>query len=184
MTAPLAVAWRPTRDTVEAIIPYRRLEPYFRLGSDAPNTLVFQRGVDAAVTVVTAEVGTVEEGQYELAQLAASYHVAATFDTGFASGFTSSERYDETETRITGFWARYAELLDLLRRSTQGGSTRASALAAGYTRGRGFDDAGQTMNPDLHAVTESANDRMTVGTFHGWTPPELVILNRYRRRTA
>lgn len=67
-----------------------------------------------------------------------------------------------------------------------------------YTRDRGFDTAG-VPNDALAAVIVSAtarlvtnpeqSERVTVGdyseafaTFAGWTLPELVVLNRYRRR--
>jgi len=73
-----------------------------------------------------------------------------------------------------------------------------AALASSYTRGVGFDDEGEPAE-DLAAVITTATARLTrkpdqvpneevgpfkVGgaSFTGWSLPELVVLNRYRRR--
>lgn len=74
------------------------------------------------------------------------------------------------------------------------------AFARAYTRGRGFSADGTTVEDDLAAVVISATARLTtnpaqlerehageyiaVGSFAGWTLPELAVLHRYRRRTA
>lgn len=74
-----------------------------------------------------------------------------------------------------------------------------SALAKGYTRGRGFD--GLTPNQDIAAAIVTASARLAAnptqlatdqatgpfsqsfrGGFQGWTLAELAVLNRYRVR--
>jgi hypothetical protein len=74
-----------------------------------------------------------------------------------------------------------------------------SALAKGYTRGRGFD--GVTPNKDVAAVIVTASARLAANTgqlpvdqatgpfsrrvrdaFQGWTLAETFVLNRYRKR--
>jgi hypothetical protein len=74
-----------------------------------------------------------------------------------------------------------------------------TALAKGYTRGRGFD--GVTPNQDVAAVIVTASARLAAntgqlpvdevtgpfsrsvrGAFQGWTLAELIVLNRYRVR--
>lgn len=72
-----------------------------------------------------------------------------------------------------------------------------TALAKGYTRGRGF--VGGAPAEDLAAVIATASARLaanpeqvgqTTGPFHvdagftGWTLPELAVLNRYRKRAT
>jgi hypothetical protein len=75
-----------------------------------------------------------------------------------------------------------------------------AAFARGYTRGRGFDVDGAECAPDLAAVIIAATARLvtnpsqverenvdgyeTVGSFAGWTLPEVFVLHQYRRRTA
>ncbi len=73
------------------------------------------------------------------------------------------------------------------------------AFVRAYTRDRGFPVAG-TIPEDLAAVVitatarlvtnpaqlerEHAGEYIAVGSFAGWTLPELAVLHRYRRRTA
>lgn len=73
------------------------------------------------------------------------------------------------------------------------------AFVRAYTRGRGFPDNG-TIPEDLAAVVvtatarlvtnpaqlerEHAGEYIAVGSFAGWTLPELAVLHNYRRRTA
>lgn len=73
-----------------------------------------------------------------------------------------------------------------------------TAFVRGYTRGRGFDD--DEVAEDLRAVIvaatarlvvnpaqverEAADSYQVVGSFRGFTLPELAILHSYRRRTA
>jgi hypothetical protein len=72
------------------------------------------------------------------------------------------------------------------------------AFVKAYTRGRGFTEEG--LADDLAAVVitaaarlvtnpaqlerEHAGEYIAVGSFAGWTLPELAVLHRYRRRTA
>jgi hypothetical protein len=73
-----------------------------------------------------------------------------------------------------------------------------TAFVRGYTRGRGFDGEDEA-EEDICAVIvtatarlvtnpaqverESADRYATVGSFNGFTLPELAILHAYRRRT-
>jgi hypothetical protein len=71
------------------------------------------------------------------------------------------------------------------------------AFVKAYPRGRGFEEG---IADDLAAVVitaaarlvtnpaqlerEHAGEYIAVGSFAGWTLPELAVLHRYRRRTA
>lgn len=73
-----------------------------------------------------------------------------------------------------------------------------TAFCRAHTRGRGFDD--EEVAEDLRAVIVAATARLVVnpaqvqresadgydvlGSFNGWSLPELIILNGYRQRTA
>jgi len=77
-----------------------------------------------------------------------------------------------------------------------------AAFARSHTRGRGFTEA--AISSDLLAVILSATSRLvtnpeqlarqavgaggvsheTLGSFAGWTLPELMVLNGWRRRSA
>lgn len=73
-----------------------------------------------------------------------------------------------------------------------------AALASSYTRGVGFDEEGEPAE-DLAAVITTATARLankpdqvpneevgpfkvSAASFTGWSLPELVVLNRYRKR--
>ncbi len=75
------------------------------------------------------------------------------------------------------------------------------AFVRAYTRGQGFPEPDDgTLPDDLAAVVvtatarlvtnpaqlerEHAGEYVAVGSFAGWTLPELAVLHRYRRRTA
>ena len=75
-----------------------------------------------------------------------------------------------------------------------------SAMVKAYTRGRGFDEAGNmaddlalvviastarlVANPDHTRDTTTGPFSIRHGIFDGWTLPELAILHSYRRRSA
>lgn len=76
------------------------------------------------------------------------------------------------------------------------------AFVRAYTRGRGFviANGAEMMAEDLRAVVitgtarlvtnpaqlerETSAEYTAVGSFAGWTLPELAVLHQYRRRTA
>jgi len=78
-----------------------------------------------------------------------------------------------------------------------------TAFVSGYTRGIGFEDptdSSSDLEPDLRAVIVTATARLVtnpaqtdregadgwfaVGSFNGFSLPELAVLHRYRQRTA
>lgn len=75
-----------------------------------------------------------------------------------------------------------------------------SVFVRGYTRRNGFSIDGEEVVDDLRAVIITATARLVanpsqvaresidgyeaVGSFAGWTLPELAVLHLYRRRTA
>lgn len=74
-----------------------------------------------------------------------------------------------------------------------------TAFCRAYTRDQGFDEETEEIAEDLRAVIVAATARLVVnpaqvlresadgydvlGSFNGWSLPELIVLNGYRTRT-